>query len=149
MKGRPPRGRILAVVAAVVLVATSAAFAQRLWSGGPRFGGWNRLPPKFASAADFDGSWMYCRGFYTSSYREPGGSGWNTDYPGADNNFSVRLMELTTVHVPVVSMVTITPMAEQLPDADTVTARRDDAVAATAKLTPTAVLVANVPNVMV
>ena len=101
MKGRPPRGRILAVVAAVVLVATSAAFAQRLWSGGPRFCGWNRLPPKFASASDFDGSWMYCRGFYTSSYREPGGSGWNTDYPGADNNFSVRLMELTTVHVPV------------------------------------------------
>jgi hypothetical protein len=30
---------------------------------------------------------------------EPGGQGWSTDYPGADNNFSVRLMELTTVHV--------------------------------------------------
>ena len=31
--------------------------------------------------------------------REPSGSGWNTDYPGADNNFSVRLAELTRVRV--------------------------------------------------
>src|SRR5205814_8334925 len=48
---------------------------------------------------DFDGSFLYCRGFYTSRYREAGGTGWGTDYPGADNNFSVRLAELTTVHV--------------------------------------------------
>jgi hypothetical protein len=41
---------------------------------------------------------LYCRGFYRSRYREAGGSGWNTDYPGADNNFSVRLIELTTVY---------------------------------------------------
>ena len=27
------------------------------------------------------------------------GGGWRTDYPGADNNFSVRLAELTRVHV--------------------------------------------------
>ena len=30
---------------------------------------------------------------------EASGSGWSTDYPGADNNFSVRLAELTRVHV--------------------------------------------------
>ena len=30
---------------------------------------------------------------------EDGGMGWWTDYPGADNNFSVRLAELTRVHV--------------------------------------------------
>ena len=29
--------------------------------------------------------------FYTSDRRENGGMGWWTDYPGADNNFSVRL----------------------------------------------------------
>jgi hypothetical protein len=86
---------------ATVLAISSAAYAQRLWTGGPRGGGYNRLPPKFATMEDFKGSWMYCRGYFTSSYREPGGSGWNTDYPGADNNMSVRLMELTTVHVPV------------------------------------------------
>jgi hypothetical protein len=86
---------------ALVLLLGSVAWAQRLWTGGPRGGGWNRLPRHFATAEDFDGSWIYCRGFFRSRYREPGGSGWNTDYPGADNNFSVRLMELTTVHVPV------------------------------------------------
>ena len=59
------------------------------------------MPPSFAKAQDFKGSWIYCRGYYRSWYREGGGSGWNTDFPGADNNFSVRLMELTTVNVPV------------------------------------------------
>jgi hypothetical protein len=41
--------------------------------------------------ADFDGQFSYCRGFYTSDRPEAGGMGWWTDYPGADNNFSVRL----------------------------------------------------------
>jgi hypothetical protein len=93
--------RIGALVVGLLLLSSTALLAQRLWTGGPRGGGWNRLPPRFASNEDFKGSWIYCRGYYTSSYREPSGSGWNTDYPGADNNFSVRLMELTTVHVPV------------------------------------------------
>ena len=50
-------------------------------------------------SSDFDGQFIYCRGFYTSVFREQSGSGWNTDYPGADNNFSVRLAELTRVPV--------------------------------------------------
>ena len=68
------------------------AFAQRIWVGG---GGFYREPPKWATPADFDGSFLYCRGFYRSVAREAGGQGWSTDYPGADNNFSVRLAELT------------------------------------------------------
>ncbi len=95
------RFRLTVALAVALLSIAGAAFGQRLWSGGPRFGGWNRLPPSFAKSEDFKGNWMYCRGYYRSRYREAGGSGWNTDYPGADNNFSVRLMELTTVHVPV------------------------------------------------
>jgi hypothetical protein len=94
-----PRIRIPIVLAAVLAVA-SGVLAQQIMVGG-RYGGWNRLPPKFASMDDFDGSWIYCRGYYRSYTREPGGSGWNTDYPAADNNFSVRLMELTRIHVPV------------------------------------------------
>src|SRR5690349_17124770 len=85
---------------ALVVSAATAVYAQRIWVGGPGRG-YGRYPPKWATAADFDGSFLYCRGFYRSRYREDGGSGWNTDYPGADNNFSVRLMELTTVHVKV------------------------------------------------
>jgi uncharacterized protein DUF4159 len=87
-------------MAIAVCAAASVVFAQRIWVGGPGrgYGGYG-YPPKWAKASDFDGSFLYCRGFYRSKYREAGGSGWNTDYPGADNNFSVRLMELTTVHV--------------------------------------------------
>ena len=66
--------------------------------GGWR-GGYGRYPPRWAAAADFDGGFIYCRGFYTSRWREQSGSGWNTDYPGADNNFPIRLAELTRVRV--------------------------------------------------
>jgi hypothetical protein len=67
----------------------------RIWVGG---GG--RMPARFAKPEDFNGSFVYCRGFFQSSRQEPGGSGWRTDYPGADNNFSVRLGELTKFNVP-------------------------------------------------
>ncbi len=88
--------RLTVCLALVTLAAASAAFAQRIWTGGGRF---YREPPKWVKASDFDGSFLYCRGFYTSVTREPGGQGWSTDYPGADNNFSVRLAELTRMHV--------------------------------------------------
>ena len=86
-------------VLAVMLLGAAAAsvVAQQIWVGGG--GGFSRLRPNLATEADFDGSFVYCRGFYRSVRREPSGSGWSTDYPGADNNFSVRLAELT--HVPV------------------------------------------------
>ncbi len=88
--------RLAVCLALLILAAASAAFAQRIWTGGGRF---YREPPKWVKASDFDGSFVYCRGFYTSVTREPGGQGWSTDYPGADNNFSVRLAELTRMHV--------------------------------------------------
>jgi hypothetical protein len=87
---------VVAWAATATLLAAAAAFAQQIWVGGGRF---YRYPPKWVKASDFDGSFIYCRGFYRSVTREEGGSGWNTDFPGADNNFSVRLAELTTVHV--------------------------------------------------
>jgi hypothetical protein len=36
---------------------------------------------------------------YRSWYREAGGTGWSTDYPDADINFSIRLSELTKTPV--------------------------------------------------
>jgi hypothetical protein len=91
------RGRRLLVVAGfVVLIFGSLAFAQRIFVGG---GGNSRFRPRFATDADFDGSFLYCRGFYRSVRGEMGGQGWGTDYPGADNNFSIRLAELTRVPV--------------------------------------------------
>jgi len=68
----------------------------RIWVGNGRF---YRDPPRWPKPSDFDGQFNYCRGYYESDRREAGGSGWNTDYPGADNNFSVRLAELSMVRV--------------------------------------------------
>jgi uncharacterized protein DUF4159 len=88
--------RVAVTVFLFALIASAMVSAQRIWVGG---GGFWRTPPKWAAQANFDGSFNYCRGFYTSNRREAGGSGWDTDYPGSDNNFSVRLAELTLVHV--------------------------------------------------
>src|SRR2546423_11988044 len=90
------RRLLTALVAAVLVVIASAAYGQRIWVGGGRF---YRTAPKWANAGNFDGAFNFCRAFYTSDRREDGGSGWDTDFPGADNNFSVRLAELTTMRV--------------------------------------------------
>ncbi len=93
------RGRRVPAIAAATLLAFACALvvqAQQIWVGGGRF---SRVRPSFATLADFDGSFVYCRGFFDSVRREPSGSGWSTDYPGADNNFSVRLAELTHVRI--------------------------------------------------
>ncbi len=89
--------RLVAALFLASAVATAtAAFAQQIWVGRGRF--W-RTPPKWATSANFDGSFNYCRGYYSSNRREDGGTGWDTDFPGADNNFSVRLAELTSMRV--------------------------------------------------
>jgi hypothetical protein len=85
-----------AATIAIALCTAAAVCAQGIWVGGGRF--W-RTRPRWATASSFDGSFNFCRGYFTSSRREDGGSGWDTDYPGADNNFSVRLGELTRVRV--------------------------------------------------
>jgi len=103
------RRLLTALAVPIVLVAATAAYAQfsqeqegrpRIWVGGNGgFGRFRREQPKWGTRADFDGQFNYCRGFYDSDRPEAGGMGWWTDYPGADNNFSVRLAELTFVRV--------------------------------------------------
>jgi hypothetical protein len=92
----PARRPLTALLVAVIAAMGTLAYAQRIWVGR---GGFFREAPKWAKRANFDGGFNYCRGFYTSDRREDGGMGWWTDYPGADNNFSVRLAELTFVRV--------------------------------------------------
>jgi hypothetical protein len=87
---------LTALLVAVLTAMGTLAYAQRIWVGR---GGFFREAPKWAKRGNFDGGFNYCRGFYTSDRREDGGMGWWTDYPGADNNFSVRLAELTFVRV--------------------------------------------------
>jgi len=92
---RMNRRIVLSSLIAVTLLSAGAV-AQQIWVGRGRF--W-RTPPKWAKRENFDGSFNYCRAYYTSNRREDGGTGWDTDFPGADNNFSVRLAELTTMRV--------------------------------------------------
>lgn len=74
-----------------VLVAGSGALAQ--------WGRFQRVPPRFPKAEQFDGGFNFCRLMYQSEWREPGGQGWSTDYPDADINFSIRFSELTKARV--------------------------------------------------
>ena len=64
------RRRFAAFVSVGLLAAASIASAQRIWVGG---GGFWRTPPRWATKANFDGSFNYCRGYYTSNRREAGG----------------------------------------------------------------------------
>ena len=77
-----------------VLLASAAAYAQ--FRG---YGYGSRIPPRFPTAASFDGQFHFCRGMYTSGRRDGSGNGWGTDYPDADINFSIRLSELTKTRV--------------------------------------------------
>jgi hypothetical protein len=92
--------RVAAAVLVTILLAVTLAEAQRGWRGGR--GGWGGevgAPPKFPEAADFDGSFHFCRLMYRSVRSQQRGLGWGTDYPYADINFSIRLSELTKTHV--------------------------------------------------
>jgi len=83
-----------AAFAAAGIVGGSALVRAQIIRGGS-YG----AAARYATPQDFDGSFHYCRGMYASNRGEAGGMGWWTDYPAADNNFSVRLAELTRVDV--------------------------------------------------
>ena len=82
----------LAGILAVVCAGVTAVHGQMIWGGY-----YGRTPPKFPTPSTFEGSFHFCRILFTSNRREK--QGWDTDYPGADINFSVRLAELTKVRV--------------------------------------------------
>ena len=88
--------RTAKILVLVLLVATTAA-AQEWFRGYGR--GYNRVPPRLPKADSYDGGFSFCRGMFTQYRGEPSGSGWSTDYPDADVNFSIRFSELTKVRV--------------------------------------------------
>jgi hypothetical protein len=89
--------RVLVAATLITLVASAAAAQFGRGFGG--FGGFGRFPPRYPKADTFGQGFVFCRGIYTSGRREAGGSGWTTDYPDADINFSIRLSELTRTRV--------------------------------------------------
>src|SRR5262245_44599046 len=88
--------RTIALLVAGVLcagVATAAAVFQR--RGGF---GFSQRETRFATLADFDGSFQFCRLVFREAANGDGGS-WNVDWPRADQNLSIRLSELTKTWV--------------------------------------------------
>jgi len=102
---RPQRLACLAILLVATTVAAAldvaraspepAEWAQEQWDRYRGFGGRGRWPPRYPEVTSFDGGFNFCRLMYNSDRREAGGSGWTTDYPDADINFSTRLSELT------------------------------------------------------
>lgn len=81
------------------MLVTAVVAAQDPFRGGRFSYGFRRVPPRFPTATSFDGGFNFCRLMYSSQRREAGGSGWTTDYPDADINFSIRLGELTKTRI--------------------------------------------------
>ena len=59
----------------------------------------SRAPLREPTPESFDGGFTFCRGMFTQARRMRSGTGWTTDYPDADINFSIRLSELTKTRV--------------------------------------------------
>jgi len=102
------------LLAALILVAVAVTAAAQIWVGG--YGG--RRPPRFPTATSFDGGFNFCRVMFQSTHREK--QGWGTDYPGADINFSIRVAELTKIHVKMIDN------GDDEPDPDAVVVRLTD-----------------------
>ena len=86
------RRSAVAVVVAVLALGAGIGYAQQIFSGY-----YGYTPPRYPTADSFTGAFNMCRVQFTSNRREK--RGWDTDYPGADINFSVRLGELTRTRV--------------------------------------------------
>jgi len=87
------RSWILAAVIGAVALGAGIVHAQtQVWRGG-----YGSTAPRFPTKATFGNGFTFCRLMFTSNRREK--RGWETDYPGADINFSIRLAELTKTRV--------------------------------------------------
>lgn len=93
MRGSIPRlARFAAGVIGILVAGVLVCYAQQIWRGG-----YGYTPPRFPTSTTFNGSFNFCRAMFRSDRREK--SGWSTDYPGADLNFSTRLGELTKTDI--------------------------------------------------
>jgi len=79
----------------LVLALGTAAPATAQWGWRTR-----RAPPRYYdNEARSTPGFMFCRLMYRSVRGESLGHGWDTDYPGSDENFMLRFSEFTTAPV--------------------------------------------------
>jgi hypothetical protein len=86
---------IAAGAVGILAVCAGISMAQQIWAGG-----YGTTPPRFPTSSTFTGGFNFCRVMFSSNRREK--RGWDTDYPGADLNFSTRLSELTKADVKII-----------------------------------------------
>jgi hypothetical protein len=79
-------------VMAILVIGVTSGYAQRIFAGF-----YGTTAPRFPNKDSFQGTFTFCRAMFNSNRREK--RGWDTDYPGADINFSIRLSELTKTRV--------------------------------------------------
>lgn len=93
VKPNPPklRRRLIYAAAAVVFLCGTSLAAQG-WGRGRNLSVRPGLPEERTG-------FIFCRLQYTSVRREALGYGWGTDYPRSDQNFMIRLPELTRTPV--------------------------------------------------
>lgn len=87
-----PRRHHRRVVIFLVLLGGVVLQGQQIFRGF-----YGTSPPRPATPTTFKGAFNHCRLMFNSDRREK--RGWDTDYPGAEINFSVRLAELTKARV--------------------------------------------------
>src|SRR6476646_10027870 len=84
--------RLMVAALGLLAIGVTATYAQRIFAGF-----YGTTPPRFPNDHSFQGSFTFCRIMFSSNRREK--RGWDTDYPGADINLSIRLSELTRTRV--------------------------------------------------
>lgn len=92
-----PSKLVVLLLLSAVLIHPGPAESQReqVWVGPTD----TDINPRWATQEDFDGSLVFCRGYYELIDNRTGAWGWYVDYPGADHNFMIRLAELTKTRI--------------------------------------------------
>jgi hypothetical protein len=76
----------------ILAIGVGVGHAQRIFGGF-----FDGAAARFPTPDSFRGGFNFCRVMFSSNRREK--RGWDTDYPGAEINFSIRLSELTKTRV--------------------------------------------------
>ena len=85
---------VAAALLPLTICLTAAAQPRRRPGMQTAQGTWSR----YATFADFDGSFQFCRLQFRNSTTGDG-DGWGVDWPRADQNLSIRFSELTRAPV--------------------------------------------------
>ena len=101
-RNRPSRLFVVATLCVLAVIPPAKLLAQSNHRFASEGVGEGRLAePLRTGLPDIRRGFTFCRLQYTSDRYEAAGLGWSTDYPTGDENFLIRLSQLTTTDVSV------------------------------------------------